>query len=182
VPGTGHGASRHCFVTFVSHGPGYGRSVPRLARDQGPGYFHVTTRGNDGRDIYLTVDDRRIWLVVFKRVARKLEWAVPAWCQMTNHFHLALAIEQPNLSSGMQQLNGLYAQWFNAWYERTGHLFGRRFWAKRIEDEKQLRDTADYIFHNPVRAGLCASPWDWRWLGGSLLADPPGLSRFTAEH
>ena len=88
---------------------------------------------------------------------------------MTNHFHLVVETPDSNLSAGMQRLNGVYAQWFNAFYGRTGHLFGRRFWAKRIETDAQLRDTAEYVFHNPVRANLCASPWDWRWLGGQLL-------------
>jgi REP element-mobilizing transposase RayT len=136
----------------------------------------VTTRGNNGRDVFLSVDDRRVWLALFERTARALGWRVPAWCQLTNHFHLVLAIEHANLSAGMRELNGVYAKWFNAWYERRDHLFGRRFWAKRIEDEAQLRDTAEYVFHNPVRAGLCTSPWDWRWLGGSLadeLRPPP---------
>ena len=146
--------------------------MPRLPRDQGPGYFHVTTRGNDGQDIFLTVDDRRIWLFLLKRTVTDLDWVVQAWCLMINHFHLVVETPEPNLSIGMQHLNGVYAQWFNACYERTGHLFGRRFWAKRIADDSQLRDTAEYVFHNPVRAGFCAEPWDWRWLGGRLLGEP----------
>ncbi len=145
--------------------------MPRLPRDQAPGYFHVTTRGNDGDDIFRTADDRRIFLALLGRIVRDLEWRLHAWCLMTNHFHLVVETRHENLSSGMQRLNGVYAQWFNACYGRTGHLFGRRFWTKRIEGERQVRVTAEYVFHNPVRAGLCASPWDWRWLGGPLLGE-----------
>jgi putative transposase len=146
--------------------------MPRAHRDQGPGYFHVTTRGNDGQDIYLTVDDRRVFLSLLRRVGRDREWVLHTWCLMTNHFHLLLETPQENLSTGMQRLNGVYAQWFNAWHERKNHLFGRRFWSKRIEDDEQLRDTAEYVIHNPVRAGLCADPWDWRWTGGALFVTP----------
>jgi hypothetical protein len=68
----------------------------------------------------------------------------------------------------MQRLNGVYTQWFNAWHSHKDHLFGRRYWSKRIENEMQLRDTAEYVIHNPVRARLCIDPWDWRWTGGAL--------------
>jgi putative transposase len=149
--------------------------VPRRPRDQTPGYFHVTTRGNNRRDIFETVDDRRIFLALLNRIARQQEWKLPAWCLMINHFHLVLETRHENLSAGMQRLNGVYAKWFNAWHNRKNHLFGRRFWSKRIEDETQLRDTAEYILHNPVRAGFCADPWDWRWSGGTLLHAPPSL-------
>lgn len=147
--------------------------MPRALRDQAPGYFHATTRGNNGRDIFETVADRRVFLSLLGRVCRERDWVPQTWCLMTNHFHLILETRQENLSAGMQRLNGVYAQWFNAWHFRTGHLFGRRFWAKRINDEQQLWDTAEYVIHNPVRAGLCADPWDWRWTGGALFGDPP---------
>src|SRR5688572_16117828 len=144
--------------------------MPRPPRDQGPGYFHVTTRGNNRRDIFYSADDRRLFLKILARVASEREWVLQTWCLMTNHFHLLVDAPYPNLSAGMQRLNGVYAQWFNAWHHRRDHLFGRRFWSKRVEDDSQLRDTADYIIYNPVRAGLCDDPWDWRWTGGSLYS------------
>jgi putative transposase len=120
-------------------------------------------------DIFLTVDDRRVFLALLDRVVRELERSLLGWCLMTNHFHLIIRTRHENLSVGMQRLNGVYALWFNAFHARKNHLFGRRFWAKRFEGDEHLRDTADYVFDNPVRAGLCASRWDWRWLGGPLL-------------
>jgi REP element-mobilizing transposase RayT len=158
-------------VTLAARGRRYVRSMPRPQRDQEPGYFHVTTRGNNRRDIFLTADDRRVFLALLGRIALEREWLLQTWCLMTNHFHLVLETRHANLSAGMQRVNGVYAQWFNAWHGRTGHLFGRRFWSKRIEGETQLRDTAEYVFHNPVRAGLCADPWDWRWSGGVLFGE-----------
>ena len=151
--------------------------MPRRPRDQGPGHFHVTARGNDGLDIFRTVDDRRVFLALLERVVRDLEWSPFAWCLMTNHFHLIVETPQPNLSAGMRRLNGVYAQWFNAFHERRDHLFGRRFWAKRIMDDAQLQASADYVFDNPVRAGLCANRWDWRWIGGRLLESPLAAPR-----
>ena len=80
-----------------------------------------------------------------------------------------LETRHPHLSAGMRELNGVYAKWFNAFHLRTNHLFGRRFWAKRIKGDAQLQQTAEYVLRNPVDAGFCANPWDWRWIGGPLL-------------
>jgi putative transposase len=154
--------------------------VPRRPRDQTPGHFHITTRGNDGIDVFVTVDDRRVFLALLDRVVHDLEWTLHGWCLMTNHFHLIVETRHENLSPGMQRLNGVYAQWFNAWHSRANHLFGRRFWAKRIEDDAQLQQTATYVLNNPVRAGLCTNPWDWRWLGGPLLVERARTAPFSA--
>jgi putative transposase len=139
----------------------------RPLRVQSPGYYHVTTRGNDGMDIYLDVADRRWFIALLKRVAGESEWTLHAWCLMTNHFHLVVENRQPNLSAGMHRLNSVYARKFNERHWRTGHLFGGRFGAKPIEGDAQLFNTAEYVFDNPVRAGLCASRQEWPWLGGT---------------
>ncbi len=143
--------------------------VPRPPREQSPGHYHVTTRGNGGANIYLGSDDRHLFLAMLDRIVLDLSWSIHAWCLMTNHFHLIVEIPSENLSAGMHRLNGLYAQWFNERHGRKGHLFERRFSAKRIEDDEQLYNTAQYILQNPVKAGLCSNPFDWRWLGGKLL-------------
>ena len=146
--------------------------LSRPPREESPGYYHVTTRGNCGTSIYLGTDDRRLFLAMLDRIVRDLSWSLHAWCLMTNHFHLIVEIPSENLSAGMHRLNGVYAQWFNDRHERTGHLFERRFSAKRIEDDAQLYNTAEYILQNPVKAGLCSNPFDWHWLGGPLLVAP----------
>lgn len=134
---------------------------------QSPGYYHLTTRGNDGMDIYLDVADRRWFIALLERVAGESDWALHAWCLMTNHFHLVVENRKPNLSNGMHRLNSVYVRRFNERHGRTGHLFGSRFGAKPIEDDAQLFNTAEYVFDNPVRAGLCASRQQWPWLGGT---------------
>jgi REP element-mobilizing transposase RayT len=146
--------------------------VTRPHRVQTPGYYHVTSRGNNGIDIYADDDDRLLFISFLQRVAERSEWELHAWCLMTNHFHLVLENRLPNLAAGMHRLNGNYARWFNERYERTGHLFGSRFKAKAIIDELQLSNTAEYVFDNPVRAGLCASRHQWPWLGGSFWRYP----------
>jgi REP element-mobilizing transposase RayT len=84
---------------------------------------------------------------------------------MTNHYHLVLQLKQPNLSRGMQRLNGAYAQDFNERHGRVGHLFQGRFWAQLIETDEQLSAVCLYVVTNPVRAGLCEDVTAWPWSG-----------------
>jgi hypothetical protein len=82
---------------------------------------------------------------------------------MTNHFHLLLTTPQPNISPGMQYLNGRYAQWFDWRHNFEGHVYERRFWSSLVTTDSHLFETARYIVLNPVRAGMCRTAGDWRW-------------------
>jgi hypothetical protein len=82
---------------------------------------------------------------------------------MTTHFHAVLKIRRENLSLGMQWLNGRYAQDFNERHGRKGHLFGGRYSARLVENEKYLGDVCRYVWNNPVRAGISRHARDWPW-------------------
>jgi putative transposase len=97
-----------------------------------------------------------------------------AYCLMTTHYHLVVATPTPDLSRGMHYLNGLYAQRFNGRWDRFGHLFAERFWSRLIESEEYLGAACNYVFENPVRAGLCESASQWRWSGGRAFRDMSG--------
>ena len=86
-----------------------------------------------------------------------------AYCLMTNHFHLLITTPAPNLSVGMHHLNGEYAKYFNERHSFDGHLFERRFESRLVESEEYFADALCYIAFNPVKAGLCAHPREWRW-------------------
>jgi hypothetical protein len=57
---------------------------------------------------------------------------------MTNHLHLVVETPVPNLSDGMRDLLGPFAQRFNAVHRRVGHLVQHRFRAKLVERETHL--------------------------------------------
>jgi hypothetical protein len=44
-----------------------------------------------------------------------------------------------------------------------GHLFGDRFGSNEVLDEAYALGVVRYALLNPVRAGLCRHPREWRW-------------------
>jgi putative transposase len=138
--------------------------VPRPLRIQVEGgVYHLVSRGVRKLPIFTDDDERRQFLALLDVTATRYRWQIHAYCLMTNHFHVLITTQQPNVSAGMQYLNGRYAQWFNRRHEFEGHVLEKRFWSTLVETDEHLFALARYIVLNPVRAGLCASAGDWLW-------------------
>ncbi len=125
--------------------------------------YHVTSRGNARAAIFLTDDDRRVFLDVLAQVIDRFGWLCHAWCLMDNHYHLMIETPQPNLSRGMRQLNGVYTQRFNRAHGRVGHVFQGRFKSILVDKDAYLLELSRYIVLNPVRAGMVGDASEWPW-------------------
>jgi REP-associated tyrosine transposase len=142
----------------------YARCVTRPHRIEEPGgIFHIATRSVEERRAFGTVADRWSFLGILSEIVDAYEWRCKSYCLMGSHYHLIVETPKPNLSLGMQQLNGTYAQRFNGRHGRRGHLFGSRFYSVLVKSEEHLLAALRYVARNPVKAGLCAQPTDWRW-------------------
>ena len=150
--------------------------MPRRRRFQSAGVpVHVMGRGCRGQPLFARDVDREHFLYLVGEVVAEFEWEVFDWVLMTNHHHLLVQPTKPNLSAGMHRLHFMFSQRWNEREESRGHVFFRRFESvplfRRDAPERVMR----YIDLNPVRAGLCRNPGDWRWGGYRALVglDPP---------
>lgn len=132
-------------------------------RDESPGYHHVVTRGNNKRAIYRDTRDRLFFCTTVDRVAAKYGWTVVAYCLMRNHYHLIIRVGDKGLSKGMCELNTAYAIHFNASHGRINHLFGKRFWNRRLRSERSLFNAVRYVVRNPVKDGGKSPLESYRW-------------------
>ena len=98
--------------------------------------------------------DREAWFKLLVEVEARFGWKIHVWNLLDNHFHLLVETTQPELSRGMQRLNGLHAMRFNRRYDRRGHLFQGRFESRVITDERYLehRDPLHLRQLDPSRA------------------------------
>jgi REP-associated tyrosine transposase len=155
-----------------------------MERIQEPGaFYNVGLRGARQLPIAFDDRDRSLYVRLLAMTVRRFGWRCLAWCLMPNHVHLAIQIAVANLSNGMYFLNHAYARWLNRRHGYSGHAFDRRFYAGEIKGDPHLFELVRYIVLNPVRAGLCESPDEWRWsshravlgLDAQPFVDTPGL-------
>ena len=108
------------------------------------------------------VDRQRFCRLLTKTIGRN-DWTCHAFCLMSTDYHLLLGVRANGLQSGMQRLNGQYAQGFNRLHGRSGHLHGDRYHIEPILTDGHMLYAFRYIARNPVEAGLCSSAADWLW-------------------
>lgn len=138
--------------------------MPRPLRVEVPGgVYHLTTRAVEAARLYLDDKDRRQWLRLGAAAVATFRWTCFAYCLLSNHYHLVVRIETPNLAAGMQFLNSRHAQMLNKRYERHGHLFGARYHAEHVRKQSHGLEVFRYVALNPVRAGLSPTAEEWPW-------------------
>jgi len=138
--------------------------VPRRARSVFPGIaHHVTQRGNNRQQVFLSTSDYELYLKVLARHCRSCGVAIAAYCLMPNHVHLiAMPEAEDSLSKALGQTHAEYALAFNRSEGRSGHLWQNRFFSCPL-DRDHLAQAQLYVELNPVRAGLVDEAWQWGW-------------------
>lgn len=125
--------------------------------------YHITSRGNKQESIFLTSEDRRLFIEFLGRVCIRCRWVCYAYCLMDNHYHLLIETPEGNLSKGMHLLNSIYTQKFNRLHGRVGHVFQGRFKGILVEKDAYLLELSRYIVLNPVRAKMVSYAGEWPW-------------------
>lgn len=141
--------------------------MPRIARARTvvPGIpLHVIVRGNNRRRLFSYASCFGRYLRDLGRAARKHGCAIHAVVLMTNHVHLVITVPSVEaLSACMKATNQRYAVFRNRTRAGSGKVFEERFDAFVIDGEDGLARTTAYVELNPVRAGICEDPGDYRW-------------------
>ncbi len=152
--------------------------MPRQLRVQYPGaIYHVMSRGDRKKDIYLDDVDRQDFLKTLAEASQKTGFQVHAYCLMRNHFHLVVETPNANLVAGMRWLLSTYTIRLNHRQKLFGHVFSGRYKAVVVEGSATgyLRTACDYVHLNPVRAKLLGPKerlleYPWSSLGWYLAA------------
>jgi putative transposase len=158
--------------------------VPRKPRIEIPGgFFHITAHAVAGSLLYRDERDYEAWVWKLAATVERFRWRCHAYCALPGHFHLLLETPEPSRSAGMRHLNGSYAQRVNTRYDERGHVFEGPYRAKPIVQETHFLEVCRYVVLNPVRAGLCQKPGQWRWSSyratAGIVAPPAFLTLET---
>lgn len=125
---------------------------------------YVVQRGIDDFPCFLTDEDYLVYLDCLKEGAERHRCAIHAYALTTDHVHLLVGSETDNRPSLMMRyVSGRYAEYVSYIYQRNRSFWERRLESAVIDSERFLLACYRYIESYPVRAGIAASPADYRW-------------------
>jgi putative transposase len=126
--------------------------------------MHIVQRGNNRQACFFHPANYALYLETMFESAARYRVDIHAYVLMTNHVHvLATPVEKWGVSRMMQLLGATYVAYINARCGRTGALWEGRYKSSLVESERYCLACYRYIELNPVRAGMCANPGDYRW-------------------
>ena len=115
---------------------------------------HITHRGNRKCVLFWDESDRETYLRILLHQIIKVGLRIWAYALMTNHVHfVAVPKAEESLGIFFRNVDGTYADYFNAKYDQVGHLWGERF-KSAVLDEPYLWNAVRYVERNPVRASM----------------------------
>jgi putative DNA methylase len=95
-----------------------------------------------------------------------------AWVIMPNHIHLLLKpINDWGLETILHSFKSFTASEANNVLERNGKFWMRESFDRYIRDAKHFGKAFRYIENNPVKAGLCEKPKDWKFSSAYFRKD-----------
>ena len=148
--------------------------MPRRARQKSDsGIYHVMLRGVNQQQIFFDEEDNTYFLhclAVYKNICG---FELYGYCLMGNHVHLLLCVKKDPLDAVIKRVGSKYVYWYNAKYDRVGHLFQDRFKSEPVETDAYFITVLRYIHQNPVKAGIVDQPEAYRWSSyGEYLSKP----------
>jgi putative transposase len=146
--------------------------MPRAARCVFADFpLHIVQRGISRNACFFADTDYRTYLRYLHAFSAQFGCSVHAYCLMTNHVHLLVtphAVDACALL--MKKLGQCYVQGVNQRLGRSGTLWEGRFRSCCVSTDSYALACYRYIELNPVRAGMVASPAQYRWSSYSANA------------
>ena len=97
-----------------------------------------------------------------------------AWCIMPNHVHVMVR-PFDTLGKIVRSWKSYTAKWAKhhaseiGWKSSDNPFWMREYWDRYMRSPEHFENSIDYIHRNPVKAGLCSTPEDWRWSSARRL-------------
>lgn len=92
-----------------------------------------------------------------------------AWVIMPNHIHFLLkSLENHSLSEIIHSIKFFISQEANKLLNRKGQFWQEDYFDRYIRNYEHFEKTLAYVEINPVKAGLCEKPAEWKFGSASL--------------
>ncbi len=126
-------------------------------------FYHVTSRGNERKEIFFTKYDYNKFKEYLGDAQDKYGCRLHCYVLMTNHYHLLMETPNGNISKIMHHINGAYTNYINRKRNRSGHLLQGRYKGILIDQDSYLLELSRYLHLNPVRARMVSKPEEYAY-------------------
>lgn len=130
------------------------------------GVYHVMLRSVNRQQIFFDEEDYQYFTYLLLKYKMICGYKLYAYCLMGNHIHILIYISNDSIETVFKRIGSSFVHWYNIKYDRTGHLFQDRFKSEPVNDSTYFLTVLRYILQNPVAAGFCKSPADYKYGSG----------------
>lgn len=167
-----------------------GDFIPRILRNyDNSKFFHTMVQEIEKKFIFDSPNNMQKYIELIKTNSKRAHVSILSYCIMPNHAHILIYSKSiDNLIKFFRYTNTSYAKYFNFKNNRVGYVFRDRYKSKNIYTVQQLTDTINYIHNNPVKAGFCSFPEEYKYssyneyLSKSNIINKKALYKFFGEN
>ena len=129
--------------------------------------FFITTCTDERRNILANSQVAVILVEEWVNAKEYHDWHTGRYVIMPNHVHFFCAPgnDAPDLSVFMK----FWKEWTSKKIKKEsgieGNIWQREFFDHLLRNEESYAQKWDYVFNNPVRAGLVKKAHEWPWQG-----------------
>ncbi len=117
--------------------------------------YHAYNRSNAKEFIFNAETDYNYFISLLKDYTNRFSAKIYHWVIMSNHYHLALEMPEPeNISALMAGLHRSYTCYHHKAYGTSGFLWQGRFKLQPVQKDSYLIACGRYIERNPLKANL----------------------------
>jgi len=156
----------------------------KLYKSKEPNTFHyVTLVTNNRAPVFRSDEACRIFVDVLGEVREKFPYKLIGYVLMPDHVHAIVNNRSNTISEWLHRVRGNSARKILGWLRNENHLISLKklelvnpqkrqhthaVWQKDpsvidLWSHKFVRQKLNYLHLNPVRAGLCEHPAEWKW-------------------
>ena len=156
----------------------------KLFKSNEPNTFHYVTLVTFNRvPVFRSEQACEIFIDVLREVREKYPYKLIGYVLMLDHVHAIVNNRSGTISDWLRRVRGNSARKILAWLREERHLMSLKKLALAHPQKRQhthavwqkdpsvidlwshrfIRQKLNYLHLNPVRAGLCEHPADWKW-------------------
>jgi putative transposase len=147
------------------------------------GTYFVTTQSWGRRALFRVDELARLLVGTLYEYRSRGSFLLHEFVIMPDHLHLMLTPKGITLERSMQLIKGGYSHAVGETGRTNLEIWQPGFTDHRIRDRADYLHHRDYIYQNPVRAGLCAVPQEYAYSSANPAyeVDPLPAQAFAAK-